>query len=34
VVCILKDDEGVVAFDIMREHPDIGYKSFEGYPEF
>ena len=29
-----KDDEGVVAFDITREHLDIGYKSFEATLNF
>lgn len=29
-----KDDEGIVAFDITREHPDIGYKDFEGTLDF
>ena len=29
-----KDDEGVVACDITREHPDIGYKSFESTLNF
>lgn len=29
-----RDDEGIVAIDITREHPDIGYKSFEATLNF